>query len=68
MDPSSMKLPPHLEAEARLLRDSSATDNPVTELQSRPLIKSTVIWLLRHGCVNSRGAKRVVLGTFSQLR
>ena len=60
MDPSSMKLPPHLEAEARLLRDSSATDNPVTELQSRPLIKSTVLWLLRHGCVNRDDSPNVI--------
>lgn len=60
MEPSSMKLPPHLEAEARLLRGMSRTDNPVTELQCRPLIKSTVIWLLRHGCVNRDDSPNVI--------
>ena len=55
-----MKLPDHLKAEAIALRNAARTDNPVTDVQARPLLKSTVIWLARNGTVNKEDSPGVI--------
>ena len=60
MDPDAMQLPPHLKHEATALRNSARTDNPVTEMQARPLLKSTIVWLARNGTVNREDSPGVI--------
>ena len=60
MDPDTMKLPDHLKAEAIALRNAARTDNPVTDAQARPLLRSTVIWLARNGTVNKEDSPGVI--------
>ena len=55
-----MELPHHLHVEASRLRDAAATDNPVTEVQARPLIRSACIWLMRQGCINKEDSPGVI--------
>ena len=52
VDAGSLTLPAHLKEEAKELASVARTDNPITEVQARPLVRSTAIWLLRQGVVN----------------
>ena len=56
-----MKLPEHLVEEAQHLRDGAKKDNPVTEPQARPLIRSTVVWLMQNGTINKEDSPNVIL-------
>ena len=60
LEPSFMKLPPHIEQEAKMFRAAARTDNPLTELQARPLIKSTAIWLMQNGTINKEDSPGVI--------
>ena len=63
MDPDTMQLPDHLKTEALALRNAAHSDNPVTEAQARPLMKSTAIWLARNGTVNKEDLPGVIQKT-----
>ena len=59
LDPGQLQLPDHITREARRLLRDSASDNPITEYQARPLIQSTCIWLLRQGVINTEDSPGV---------
>ena len=60
MDTRKMTLPAHLKSEAEELRAASSVDNPITEMQARPLVKSTAIWLMKNGTINKEDSPLVV--------
>ena len=60
LDASTLTLPEHLVREATELQQKASTDNPVTEVQARPLIRSTAIWLMKQGVVNKEDSPGVI--------
>ena len=60
MDPDTMELPLHILAEARALAAATKSDNPLTELAARPLVRSTAIWLMVNGTVNKEDSPGVI--------
>ena len=55
-----MVLPAHLIHCARLLRNEAAVDNPLTDVQARPLVNSTALWLMRNGTINKEDSPGVI--------
>jgi len=60
MDPETMVLPPHLVEEVKSLAKNAKSDNPVTDRELRPLLKSTVIWLMQNGTINKEDSPGVI--------
>jgi hypothetical protein len=60
MDPDEMALPKHLQQEAQRLVTAASTDNPITDVQGRPLVKSSAVWLMRNGTINKEDSPGVI--------
>ena len=60
MSVKDIVLPEHLTGEAHLLASKARSDNPITEGETRPLVKSSAIWLALHGTINQEDSPGVI--------
>ena len=60
LDAEDIVLPEHLRGEAHLLQSKARSDNPITESQTRPLVKSCAIWLMLRGTINLEDSPGVI--------
>jgi len=55
-----MNLPAHVVQEAQALAAAGGIDNPITEMNARPLVKSVAIWLVLQGVLNKEDNAGVI--------
>ena len=60
VDPATMNLPAHVVQEAQALAAAGGIDNPITEMNARPLVKSVAIWLVLQGVLNKEDNPGVI--------